>query len=191
MDWEQFLRENSGALVALAGVALGGLIGAAASLITQSVQRRWQLNDQRSEWRRRRLQEQLELVITWQDQWIRLASHLRSAEGSPEEAKRLSRKARQAEIGRLSESLQRQGNILRELTAVTIPIVTAIGDPRLKSLDSQFRDAAARYKNILEEKDVEQAVTSNINVATEIAQINANTRERADQLLLETFQAQR
>lgn len=64
MDWQTFIRDNSAALIALFGVALGGVIGAAASYLTQSVQRKWQLLDQRSEWKRRRLQEQIQIVIS-------------------------------------------------------------------------------------------------------------------------------
>ena len=187
MDWESFLSENSAPLIALLGVALGGAVAGAASFATQSLLRRWHVADQRAEWTRRRLQEHLEIILQWQDQWIRLVSHVRAVEGTTAEGKSFSRKAASQEIARVEEQLQEQRHILQELTAVTVPIVAAIGNDQLKSLDKQFRETASGYRDVLISRDVQAAISANIQVIAKISSINAETRRLAEQLLLETF----
>ena len=187
MDWESFLRENSASLLALLGVALGGIIAGVASLATQSLLRKWHIADLRSEWRRRRLQEHLEVILQWQDQWIRMASHVRSAEGTAAEAKAFSRKATSQELAQLDQQLQGQRHLLRELTAVTIPIVAAIANDQLRVLVTRFRETASAYRDVSICRDVEAAINANIQTIADISAINAETRRLADQLLLGTF----
>ena len=168
VDTQTILGVNATAVLALSGVVIGGVIAAAASWITQSAQRKWQLQDQRSEWKRHRLQEQLQVIIDWQEKWIRFRSHFRikGPVHLPFPAD--------------------QYRLLLELPQVATPIVIAIGDKELTALTDKFRETISRYKFDFKKANAEDDAW-NDGIDFEISGVAAETRKRAQQLLAGTF----
>ncbi len=71
MDINQFLLENATAVMGLIGVIAGAVLTSIPIILLQLLQRRWQIQDERRQWRRDRLLSKLSIAQDWLDDVLR------------------------------------------------------------------------------------------------------------------------
>jgi hypothetical protein len=198
MDLVVFLQAHADALIAFVGVALGGLL----TFAIQARQRRWALDDQRREWKRQRLQEQLTQVLAWAGEWLRLAYRMREPERILLEAKRTKRSI----INRLFPSIQppaysftldelkrrykqqiEQGDALALQDATIASVIGGLGDDELSKLYCDFMALRPRYRDVVHSPNPIEAAEANSALLAEVEQLVIRLRQRASELTDATF----
>jgi hypothetical protein len=71
MDINQFLIENTSAVMAIIGAVIGGIITSVPFIVFQIMQRKWQIQDEKRQWRRSRLLNRLSPIQDWLDKTLR------------------------------------------------------------------------------------------------------------------------
>jgi hypothetical protein len=119
-----FSTINLSALIGLAGVIIGAVLGAVPTFFLQKKQRQWALDDQRREWKRQHLSERVNPIIDWVENVLQLLG-LFDAVTNEEIAK--------TELWETLETQLPQQFKEHELKYASIDYqVTAIGDDQLK-----------------------------------------------------------
>jgi hypothetical protein len=178
-----FVEENSTALIGLLGVIVGAVLAALATLVTQAQQHKWAVEGQRREWRRHRIQGQLDAILAWQTQWLRTASGVRHLEDELQAAKDRKSRSPDLDIRSTKDDLQRQVRQLRDLAAPALPLIHAINDADLLRIHGEFMAVTSRYESILKNRDFGSTIESNRAVVDEVTAIVAQTHQRCDRLL--------
>jgi hypothetical protein len=187
MFWVNLLQNYSNALIGLCGVIIGGLLGGLITLLTQSQQRNWILDDQKREWKRIHLQERSGEIKSFLEQWLRVAHQVGILEDAFKEVgDKKSEMSKDAIIELIDDiKIQKQALLLKQATVETM--IGAIGDSTLTDLFTKFFALCKNYTNIMNEKNLVETIKKNKKVLSEASGVIINILQRNDELLEKTF----
>ena len=188
MDLGELVANHPAAIIGLAGVIVGGLISAAAAILGQSLQRKWNLDAQRREWLRNRREQRLDKFLSWLNQWLRTASRVRRIEDTIEELGLIRRKFAKIDVSKFDKKLEEHNETLRDLTAISHPIVLSLNDEELKNHYEQFTQLVEGYQNAFEVKDLAAVVATNREIFSQAKLLISKMQRRADEIISGIFE---
>jgi hypothetical protein len=144
----QLLIDNASAVIGFIGAIIGGLITAVPFMIFQILQRRWQVEDEKRQWRRARLLNRLSPIQDWLDKTLRFTQAFAQWFNDDNAEKEPSNFFDIAE----NDLRQHFQEHLRD-EAIIFSHAVSTGDDELLSLIRGFKRLRTNYMNALSSND--------------------------------------
>lgn len=188
VDFLALIQNNIAAVLGLCGVVVGSVLTAIISFALQGQQRKWALDDNRREWRRQYREKQLNAVVDWVNQWLRLARLVRDMEQAVVDVKHSARaNISKEQLAKYKVEVNDQQRSLTLQNATIRPVVGSLGDKRLSQLFDDFQRLGSDYSDIFRSTNLEAGAVANQALFSQAVEVATDIHKRAEQLIEEVW----
>ncbi len=165
MDINQFLSQNAIAVIGFIGVIVGSVLTSIPIILMQLLQRRWQVQDEKRQWRRNRLVAKISIAQEWLDDVLRFTDVFEkwvSEDSDLTQAELL--EAAEKDLGERAKDYEKN-------EAIMFSRIMSIGDEKLIKLIVNFRAARVYFLESLKTDDKKKIDMAGFALQTTASQI--------------------